>query len=251
MNRRLLSLFIVALFGLLLWFVSFRQAILFAVGIGMGAVLAGARFGFTTGWRRLIEERDGSGVMAQIFLLFLAAAISIPLLAAYPGELSAALGPPSYSLLIGAFVFGACMQIADGCGSGTLYKAGLGIPLNMVILPMFALGSFLGAAQLDHWLALGSMQPVSLVDTFGPWRALALTAVGLLVLGLAARLWAGRSAPWLNKKLLIGAVLLPILAVLNLIIAGTPWGIVYGFGLWDSHMAADAGVFYIREHGFP
>lgn len=243
MNRRLLGIFILALFVLLLWFVSVRQSLLFLLGIGMGSVLAGARFGFTTGWRRLIEERDGSGVMAQLVLLFLAALISIPLLAAYPGELSAALGPPSYSLLFGAFIFGACMQVADGCGSGTLYKAGLGIPLNMVILPMFALGSFLGAAQLDHWLALGSMQPVSLVDTFGPWRALALTAVGLLVLGLAARLWAGRSAPWLNKKLLIGAVLLAILAVLNLIIAGTPWGIVYGFGLWAAKIAHATGAF--------
>src|SRR5690625_7411812 len=133
MNRRLLGIFILALFVLLLWFVSVRQSLLFLLGIGMGSVLAGARFGFTTGWRRLIEERDGSGVMAQLWLLFLAAAISIPLLAAYPGELNAALGPPSYSLLIGAFVFGACMQVADGCGSGTLYKAGLGIPLNMEI----------------------------------------------------------------------------------------------------------------------
>jgi len=250
MNRRLLSLFIVALFGLLLWFVSFRQAILFAVGIGMGAVLAGARFGFTTGWRRLIEERDGSGVMAQIFLLFLAAAISIPLLAAYPGELSAALGPPSYSLLIGAFVFGACMQIADGCGSGTLYKAGLGIPLNMVILPMFALGSFLGAAQLDHWLALGSMPPVSLVESFGPWRALGVTVLGLLVFGLAARLWAGPSAPWFNRKLLIGAILLAILAILNLVIAGTPWGIVYGFGLWAAKVATATGAFDPSTNAF-
>src|SRR5699024_11023616 len=166
MNRRLLSIFILVLFVLLLWFVSVRQSLLFVLVLGMGAVLAGARFGFTTGWRRRIEDRDGSGVMAQLVLLFLSALISIPLLAASPGELSAALGPPSYSLIFGAFIFGACMQIADGCGSGTLYKAGLGIPLNLVILHMFALGSFLGAAQLNHWLALGSMQPVSLVDSY-------------------------------------------------------------------------------------
>src|SRR5690625_2332004 len=182
----------------LLCFVSVRRSLLFLVGIGFGLVLAGLRFGFTTGWRNFIEQRDPSGILAQLLLLALAASLSLPLLAQHPAELSAALGPPSISLLVGALVFGAAMQLADGCGSGTLYKAGLGIPLNMAILPLFALGSFLGAAQLDHWLALGSMQPVSLVDTFGPWRALALTAVGLLVLGLAARLWAGRSAPWLN-----------------------------------------------------
>src|SRR5690625_4268019 len=250
MNRRLLGIFILALFVLLLWFVSVRQSLLFLLGIGMGSVLAGARFGFTTGWRRLIEERDGSGVMAQLVLLFLAALVSIPLLAAYPSELSAALGPPSFSLLFGAFVFGACMQIADGCGSGTLYKAGLGIPLNMVILPMFAFGSFLGAAQLDHWLALGSMQPVSLVDSYGPWRALGFTVLGLFVFGLAARLWAGPSAPWFNRKLLIGAILLAVFAVLNLIIAGTPWGIVYEFGLWAAKVATATGAFDPSTNAF-
>src|SRR5690625_2632745 len=250
MNRRLLSIFILVLFVLLLWFVSVRQSLLFLLGIGMGAVLAGARFGFTTGWRRLIEERDGSGVMAQLVLLFLAALISIPLLAAYPGALSAALGPPSYSLLFGAFIFGACMRFSDCCGSGMLYKTDLGISLNMVILPMFALGSFLGAAQLDHWLALCSMQPVSLLDSYGPWRALLFTALGLLVFGLAARLWAGRSAPWFNRKLLIGAILLAILAVLNLIIAGTPWGIVYGFGLWAAKIAQASGAFDPTANAF-
>lgn len=250
MNRRLLTLSIVFLFGLLLWYVSFRQAVLFLVGIGMGAVLAGARFGFTTGWRRLVEQRDSSGVFAQLWLLFLATAISIPLLAAFPGELSAALGPPSYSLVIGAFIFGACMQIADGCGSGTLYKAGLGIPLNMVILPMFALGSFLGAAQLDQWLALGSMPPISLVEQFGPWKAFGFTVLGLIVFGCAARLWAGRSMSWLNRRLMIGAVLLAILAILNLVIAGTPWGIVYGFGLWAAKIATATGAFDPTANAF-
>src|SRR5690625_7515733 len=97
MNRRLLGIFILALFVMLLWVVSVRQSLLFLLGIGMGSVLAGARFGFTTGWRRLIEERDGSGVMAQLVLLFLAALISIPLLAVYPGELVAALRSPRHS----------------------------------------------------------------------------------------------------------------------------------------------------------
>lgn len=250
MNRFSLSAVMAVFFVALAWFVSIRQAVLFLVGIGMGGVLAGARFGFTTGWRRLIEQRDASGVMAQLLLLFVAAAISIPLLSAFPTDLAAALGPPSVSLLIGAFVFGAAMQIADGCGSGTLYKAGLGIPLNMVILPVFALGSFLGSAQLDQWLALGSMAPVGLVSQFGPMRAFGLTTLGLLVLGGAALLWAGRSGPWFNKKLFAGAVLLALLAALNLVIAGTPWGIVYGFGLWGAKVATALGVFDPTANAF-
>src|SRR5690554_4920925 len=91
----------------LAWFVSLRQSVLFAIGVGMGGILAGARFGFTTGWRRLIEQRDASGVMAQLGLLAVAAGLSMPLLALFPNDLMAALGPPSISLLVGAFVFGA------------------------------------------------------------------------------------------------------------------------------------------------
>ena len=45
------SLALLALAGWLLWSVSARQALLLLVGVGLGAVLAAARFGFTTGWR--------------------------------------------------------------------------------------------------------------------------------------------------------------------------------------------------------
>lgn len=243
MKRLPLAIVVVAFVLALAWFVALRQAALFLVGLGMGAVLAGARFGFTTGWRKLIEQRDPSGVLAQLLLLGLAAAISMPLLAAFPTDLGAALGPPSYSLVIGAFVFGACMQVADGCGSGTLYKAGLGIPMNMAILPLFAIGSFLGSATLDSWLALGAMPPYGLVAHFGAPIALIVTILGLCLLGLIVVRWAGRSARIVDRKLLIGAVLLAILAALNLVIAGQPWGIVYGFGLWAAKVATAVGVF--------
>jgi uncharacterized membrane protein YedE/YeeE len=243
MNRTSLAAAMAAFFLALVWFVSMRQAVLFLVGVGMGGVLAGARFGFTTGWRRLIEQRDPRGVMAQLFLMALAAAVSMPLLAAFPHDLGAALGPPSISLIVGAFVFGAAMQMADGCGSGTLYKAGLGIPLNMAILPVFALGSFLGSAQLEQWLTLGAVAPVGLVGRFGPWEALGLTCLGLAILGAAARLWCGKAKPWFDRRLFIGAVLLAILAVLNLAIAGQPWGVVYGFGLWVAKIAVATGAF--------
>src|SRR3546814_1194592 len=99
MKRLPLAAVMAAFFIFLVWFVSLRQAVLFLIGIGMGGVLAGARFGFTTGWRRLIEQRDPSGAMAQLLMLAAAAAVSMPLLAAVPTELGAALGPPSISLL--------------------------------------------------------------------------------------------------------------------------------------------------------
>ncbi|CAM3609998.1 Sulphur transport domain-containing protein OS=Castellaniella defragrans OX=75697 GN=HNR28_001941 PE=3 SV=1 [Castellaniella denitrificans] len=250
MKRLPLAILIAAFCVFLAWSVALRQALLFLVGIGLGAVLAGARFGFTTGWRRLIEQRDPSGVLAQLVLLAVAAAVSMPLLAAYPTDLGAALGPPSVSLLVGAFVFGACMQVADGCGSGTLYKAGLGIPLNMAILPLFAIGSFLGSATLDRWLALGALPPYGLVAHFGAPAALLLTLAGLALVGVGVVRWTGRAAPLWNRKLLWGAVLLAVLAALNLVIAGQPWGIVYGFGLWAAKIAAAAHLFDPSANAF-
>jgi hypothetical protein len=249
MKRLPLAVALAAFFVFLLWSVAVRQAALFLVGIGLGAALAGARFGFTTGWRRLIEERDPRGVVGQLLLLGLAATMAMPLLGTF-SELQAALGPPSVSLLVGAFVFGLTMQIADGCGSGTLYKAGLGVPLNMGILPLFALGSFLGSVHLDSWLALGQSTPVGLVSAWGVGAALAGTWLVLLAVGVSVRRWAGWQQPWWDRRWVVGAVALAVLATLNLVIAGQPWGVVYGFGLWAAKAATALGAFDPMANAF-
>jgi uncharacterized protein len=242
MKRFPLAAAMAAFFILLVWSVSVRQAVLFLVGIGYGVVLAGARFGFTTGWRNLVEHRDPRGVYGQLLLLALAAILAMPLLGHFT-ELHAALGPPSVSLLAGAFVFGAAMQIADGCGSGTLYKAGVGVPLNMGILPLFAIGSFLGSVQMHDWLSLGQLQPVGLVQAWGAGPALAATLAALAVLAVLVRLWTGSGKPLIEKRWVWGAIALAVLATINLVIAGQPWGVVYGFGLWAAKGAQALGVF--------
>ena len=80
--------------------------------------------------------------------------VSIPLIASHP-ELSGAIAPLSVSLVLGAFVFGAAMQIADGCGSGTLYKAGLGN------------GFSVSRCCPDLSPAVSSVQPISIAG----WRS--------------------------------------------------------------------------------
>ena len=249
MKRLPLAALVAAFFIFLVLSVSVRQAVLLLIGMGMGAALAGARFGFTTGWRQLIEQRDPRGVTGQALLLALASLAALPLMGQF-SELNAALGPPSVSLLIGAFVFGLTMQIADGCGSGTLYKAGLGVPLNMGILPLFALGSFLGSVHLDSWLALGQTEPVSLSAQFGTGGALALTLalLGLALLGV--RVWVGAGKAWLDKRWGWGAIALAVLATLNLLLAGQPWGVVYGFGLWAAKVSVALGAFDPAANAF-
>lgn len=252
LSRRLPLAVLAAAFAFaLVWYVSVRQAALFAVGIGLGIALAGARFGFTTGWRDLVVARDPRGVIGQVVLLALLSLVSIPLVARFP-ELDAALGPPGVSLVVGAFVFGLAMQIADGCGSGTLYKAGLGVPLNAAILPLFAVGSFAGSAHLDRWLALGTLAPVGFVERFGEGGALGLTLSLLAIAAFAALAWAGwrNARVALDRRWLLGAVALAAFAALNLVIAGQPWGVVYGFGLWGAKLAAATGAFDATANGF-
>jgi hypothetical protein len=244
-----LAAVLAAFFVFLTLSVSVRQAVLLLVGVGMGMALAGARFGFTTGWRQLIEQKNPQGVAGQVLLLALASLAALPLLGMFP-ELHAALGPPSVSLLVGAFLFGLTMQIADGCGSGTLYKAGLGVPLNMGILPLFAVGSFLGSVHLDRWLALGQIEPVALSGAFGTGGALVLTLLLLGLTLLAVRAWVGPGRQWLERRWIWGAVVLAVLATLNLLLAGQPWGVVYGFGLWAAKLSVGLGLFDPAANAF-
>ncbi len=249
MKRFPLAALVAAFFMFLLFFVSVRQAVLLLVGAGLGAALAGARFGFTTGWRQLVEQRDPRGVTGQVLLLALASVAALPLLGQF-SELHAALGPPSVSLLVGAFVFGLTMQIADGCGSGTLYKAGLGVPLNAAILPLFALGSFLGSVHLDSWLALGQMEPVSFSAQFGTSGALAITLALLAACLVAVRAWVGAGKAWFERRWVWGAIALAALATVNLLLAGQPWGVVYGFGLWAAKVSVALGLFDPAANAF-
>lgn len=231
-----------------------RQGLLALLGIGFGAVLQGARFGFTTGWRNYIENRDPQGLWAQMLLIVLAAAISLPLIANNAGELVGAVAPLTISLVLGAFLFGAAMQLADGCGSGTLYKAGAGAPISFAVLPTFAIGSFVGASHQPAWIALGGLPPVDMLQ-FGWPVALAITVAGCGLVAWLAALGARKrraaqagteqatsaaSTAW-AKRWWIGAILLAGLYVAHLVVAGQPWGVVYGIGLWGAKAASAVG----------
>jgi hypothetical protein len=120
----------------------------------------------------------------------------------------------------------------------------------MAILPLFALGSFLGSVHLQAWLALGQVAPVGFVQAWGVPVALLVTAGLLLGLAGLIRLWVGTGKTWFSKRWVWGAVFLAAFATLNLVLAGQPWGVVYGFGLWAGKLVTAAGMFDPTANAF-
>ena len=68
----------------------------------------------------------------------------MPVAALVPG-FGGAIAPLGPSLIIGAFVFGIGMQLANGCGSGTLYTVGGGSGRMLIALAFFIVGSVIGS----------------------------------------------------------------------------------------------------------
>ena len=87
--------------------------------------------------------------------------------------------------MVGAFTFGIGMQLANGCGSGTLYTVGGGSGRMLLALVGFIVGCVFGSLSLPAFLAFGGVDPVIASDYLGPWGGLAAT---LASLALAAAL---------------------------------------------------------------
>lgn len=239
-----------ALFGTL-WEQSQTRAWVLLIGLGLGVALYHAAFGFTAAYRRAIEDRDLSGVAAQVVMLIVAMVLFAPILAT--GEVlghraGGAVAPVSVAMLTGAFVFGIGMQLGGACASGTLFTVGGGNSRMVVTLVFFCLGSWWGTLDLMWWRALPGLPPIALGKEIGYGPAIALQA-GFLLLVLAglyrlgARVqkplgWGGSFAwhkllrgPW---PLIWGALGLALLNWVMLVVTGRPWGVTWGFTLWGA-----------------
>src|SRR5262249_31771038 len=139
----------------------------------------------TASWRRLIVLGEADGFLGGLLLIAIAAAVIVPVAAVETG-FGGAIAPLGPALLIGAFVFGIGMQLANGCGSGTLYTVGGGSGRMLVTLACFIAGSVIGSLHLPAFLALGGVDPILAADHFGPWGGLALTWGSLAAAALAA-----------------------------------------------------------------
>lgn len=249
-------------FAFITWQVDLRQGTLFLIGGGLGVALYHGSFGFTGGWKRMVVEKRGRGMRAQMLTIGVAALAMIPLVAAgsIGGQaMVGAMAPVGVSVLLGAAIFGLGMQLGGGCGSGTLFTVGGGSARMLVTLVFFIIGAVIGTAHLPFWLLQPSLPAISLGAELGVGFAIAATIAGLAIVALVTAVIEKRvhgniepePAParqgwtWIlyGPWPLVGAgLVLALLNIATLLLAGHPWSITYGFGLWGAKIASAVGI---------
>lgn len=242
--------------------VDLRQGGLFLIGGALGATLYHGSFGFTGGWKRMVVEKRGRGMRAQMLTIGVAALAMIPLVAAgtIGGQsMVAAAGPVGVSVVLGAAVFGLGMQLGGGCGSGTLFTVGGGSARMLVTLAFFIIGALVGTSHLPFWLQQPNIGVISVGAELGVGFAIAVTIAGLALVALVTAVIEKRAhgnieaepAParpgwtWILRGPwpLVGAgLMLALLNIATLLLAGHPWSITYGFGLWGAKIAQAVGI---------
>jgi hypothetical protein len=236
-----------------------------------GVALYHAGFGFTGAWRKMVRERRGAGLRAQMLLIGMACAVTFPLIgyqAATGWTMHPVILPMGLMTAIGAFVFGVGMQVGGGCASGTLFTSGGGSTRMIIVLVAFIAGSAIGTHhlvelwfQLDEATGIPNIPGTSLVGAFGPLGGLVALALGLgaiwVVSAVMERRAHGGLEPWRAHEswvtgkwsLLAGAVALAIVCVGCFLLFERPWGVTAGFALWGAKILHGVGV-PVTEWGY-
>jgi len=220
-----------------------NSAALIILGFALGVAFLKAEFSFTASWRRFLRQGDAGGLLAILLMIAVSAVVVVPAAALLPG-FGGSIAPIGPSLVIGAFVFGVGMQLANGCGSGTLYTVGGGSGRMLITLLFFVVGSVVGSLQLPAFLALGGIDPVLASDYFGPWGGLAVTlasiAIAALVVIMVARQRGASVAP--KRPFIVGAIAISLLLIGVFAAGGHPWSVTFGFTVWGGKITSLLGI---------
>ena len=218
-------------------------AALLILGFALGAVFLKAEFSFTASWRRLIVRGQADGFLGGLLLIAIAAAAIVPVAALVPG-FGGAIAPIGPSLIVGAFVFGIGMQLANGCGSGTLYTAGGGSGRMIITLAFFIAGSVIGSLHLPAFLRRGGIDPILASNYFGPWGGLAATWASLAVAALIGIAIAKRRGVSItpSPKIVFGAIAIGLLCIAVFAAGHHPWSVTFGFTVWGAKIATLFGA---------
>ena len=218
------------------------SAALILGGFGLGIAFLKAEFSYTASWRRFLTRGDASGLVGGLIVIVICALVVVPVAALSP-KYGGAIAPLGPSLVLGAFVFGVGMQLANGCGSGTLYTVGGGSGRMLIALLFFVIGSVFGSLSLPAFLALGVIDPILASDYFGAWGGLAVTLVSIAffasVFIAIARKRGGAYKP--SRNYVIGGFAIGILCVAVFFAGGHPWSVTFGYTVWGAKAATALG----------
>jgi uncharacterized protein len=218
------------------------SAALILGGFGLGVAFLKAEFSYTASWRRFLTRGEAGGLLGGLIVIAICACVVVPVAALSP-KYGGAIAPLGPSLIIGAFVFAVGMQLANGCGSGTLYTVGGGSGRMLVALLFFVIGSVLGSLSLPAFLALGGTDPVLASDYLGAWGGLALTLGSIAIAGACviavARKRGANFMP--SRRYIIGGVVIGLLCVAVFAAGGHPWSVTFAFTVWGAKAATALG----------
>jgi uncharacterized membrane protein YedE/YeeE len=219
------------------------SAALILGGFGLGIAFLKAEFSFTASWRRFLTRGEAGGLIGGLIVIAVCAIAVVPV-AALKHDFGGAIAPLGPSLVVGAFTFGIGMQLANGCGSGTLYTVGGGSGRMLVALLFFVIGSVFGSLSLPAFLALGGIDPILASDYLGPWGGLAATLASIafataLIVAIAKR----RGADYRpSRGYVIGGIAIGLMCVAVFFAGGHPWSVTFGYTVWGAKVANALGV---------
>ena len=218
------------------------SAALILGGFGLGIAFLKAEFSYTASWRRFLTRGEAGGLLGGLIVIAICALVVVPT-AALAKNFGGAIAPLGPSLLIGAFVFGIGMQLANGCGSGTLYTVGGGSGRMLLALAFFIIGSVFGSLSLPSFLAFDGIDPVLASDYLGPWGGLTATLASIalaavLIVAVAKK----RGANFMpSRNYMIGGIAIGLLCVAVFIVGGHPWSVTFGYTLRGAKIASALG----------
>ncbi len=211
-------------------------------GFGLGVAFLKAEFSYTASWRRFLTRGEAGGLLGGLIVIAIAALAIMPVAALSP-KFGGAIAPLGPSLVIGAFTFGIGMQLANGCGSGTLYTAGGGSGRMLIALLFFIIGCVAGSLSLPAFLELGGIDPILASDYLGPWGGLAATlaslALAAAVIVAVARKRGANFMP--SRSYVVGGIAIGALAIAVFLAGGHPWSVTFGFTVWGAKAASSLG----------